>query len=121
MTSSALQAKTYQEMRDVMREIDQDSDGRISLMEWLLFEFNKTLDEPVTPLSCVLTTRLMPPTPPTNLPNGMCACEPDCTHRASSTDPPLLHPPWPIWSDQRYPAADRIADVVLAFADVIIV
>eukprot|EP00729_Bicosta_minor_P014656 gene14654-18581_t len=35
-------AKTYQEMRDVMREIDQDSDGRISLMEWLLFEFNKT-------------------------------------------------------------------------------
>ena len=49
MTSSALQAKTYQEMRDVMREIDQDSDGRISLMEWLLFEFNKTLDEPVTP------------------------------------------------------------------------
>ena len=30
-------------MRDVMREIDQDSDGRISLMEWLLFEFNKTV------------------------------------------------------------------------------
>jgi len=38
-------AKTYQEMRDLLREIDQDCDGRVSLMEWLLFEFGKTIDE----------------------------------------------------------------------------
>jgi len=38
-------AKTYKDMRDVIREIDQDNDGMISLMEWLLFEFNKTVDE----------------------------------------------------------------------------
>lgn len=38
-------AKTYQEMRDVIREIDQDSDGRVSLIEWLLFEFKKSVNE----------------------------------------------------------------------------
>jgi len=38
-------ARTYQEMREIMREIDQDSDNRVSLIEWLLFELDKTLDE----------------------------------------------------------------------------
>jgi hypothetical protein len=38
-------AQTYNEMREVMREIDQDSDGRVSLIEWLLFEMDKTLDQ----------------------------------------------------------------------------
>ena len=38
-------AKTYQDMRDVIREIDQNSDGRVSLIEWLLFEFKKSVNE----------------------------------------------------------------------------
>ena len=38
-------AKTYQEMRDLIKEIDQNSDGCVSLIEWLLFEFHKTVGE----------------------------------------------------------------------------
>lgn len=37
-------AKTYQEMRELIREIDQDSDGRLSVIEWLLFEYKQTVN-----------------------------------------------------------------------------
>lgn len=36
------EAKTIREMRDLLRKIDIDTDGRLALLEYLLFKFNKT-------------------------------------------------------------------------------
>lgn len=33
------------ELRTVLREIDQDNDNHVSALEWLLFEYKKTIDQ----------------------------------------------------------------------------
>eukprot|EP00041_Stephanoeca_diplocostata_P008457 m.125612 g.125612 ORF g.125612 m.125612 type:complete len:830 (-) comp17333_c0_seq1:1275-3764(-) len=38
-------AHTAMELRTVLREIDQDNDNHVSALEWLLFEYKKTIDQ----------------------------------------------------------------------------
>lgn len=53
--------------------------------------------------------------------DGTCASGSDCAHLASSTNPPCLVLRNRSSPNKRHPAADHIADVVLASTDVIIV